>query len=170
MTRAVLSLGSNLGDRTEHLRVAVDGLGSALRSVSGVYRTPPWGGVPQDDFHNIVVLVDDADTDATGWLARCQALESAAGRERTIRWGPRTLDADVVTVTTDDGEPVLSDDPELTLPHPRAAERAFVLLPWADVDPAATLPGAGPIAALLDGLDVSGISRIGDLAPGAGDR
>ncbi len=167
MTRAVLSLGSNVGDSTAQLRAAVDGLGCAVRAVSAVYRTPPWGGVPQEDFHNIVVLAEDASTDAAGWLTRCQALESNAGRERTIRWGPRTLDADVVTVTADNGEPVLSEDPELTLPHPRAAERAFVLVPWAEVDPTAALPGVGPITALLDGLDVTGISRVGDLARAA---
>ena len=166
MSRAVLSLGSNLGERAARLRAAVDGLGPAARAVSGVYRTPPWGGVPQDDFYNIVVLVEDENTDAAGWWARCQALESAAGRERLARWGPRTLDVDVVTVEDDRGEPVLSDDPQLTLPHPRAAERAFVLVPWAEVDPDATLPAAGPISELLSHLDVSQIVRVGDLKRG----
>ena len=168
MTRAVLSLGSNLGDRTSHLRAAVDALGTAVRAVSAVYRTPPWGGVPQDDFYNIVVLVEDVHTDTTGWWTRCQDLESAAGRERLVRWGPRTLDVDVITVNDDRGAPVISDDPQLTLPHPRAAERAFVLLPWAELDPSATLPGAGPISELLSRLDVSGISRVGGLKPDSG--
>jgi 2-amino-4-hydroxy-6-hydroxymethyldihydropteridine diphosphokinase len=163
MTRAVLSLGSNLGDRTAHLRAAVDALGGAVRAVSAVYRTPPWGGVPQDDFYTIVVLAEDDDTDAAGWWSRCQALEAAAGRERLVRWGPRTLDVDVITVQDDDGDPVRSDDPQLTLPHPRAAERAFVLLPWAEVDPTAAVPGAGPVAELLSRLDVTGITRVGVL-------
>ncbi len=163
MTRAVLSLGSNLGDRAAALRAAVDGLGAAVRAVSAVYRTPPWGGVPQDDFYNIVVLVEDENTDAAGWWARCQALEAAAGRERLVRWGPRTLDVDVIAVDDGAGRAVRSDDPQLTLPHPRAAERAFVLVPWAEVDPAATLPGAGPISELLSGLDSTGIARLGSV-------
>ena len=77
-----------------------------------------------------------------------------------MRWGPRTLDADVITVEVH-GHPVVSDDPELTLPHPRAAERAFVLVPWAEIDPTAELPGAGPIADLIDALDTTGITRVG---------
>lgn len=162
MTRAVLSLGSNLGDRTAQLRRAVDGLGPVVRAVSAVYRTPPWGGVQQDDFYNIVVLAEDENTDAAGWWARCQDLESAAGRERLVRWGPRTLDVDVITVE-DERCAVISDDPELTLPHPRAAERGFVLVPWAELDPAATLPAAGPISELLRRLDITGIVRVGDL-------
>jgi 2-amino-4-hydroxy-6-hydroxymethyldihydropteridine diphosphokinase len=160
MSRAVLSLGSNLGDRRAHLQTAVASLRRAVRAVSAIYRTPPWGGVAQDDFYNIIVLAEDDTVDARGWLDHCQALEQAAGRERLVRWGPRTLDADVIAVDLH-GHPVVSDDPELTLPHPRAAERAFVLLPWAEVDPTAELPGAGPIADLLDGIDITGISRVG---------
>lgn len=163
MTRAVLSLGSNLGDRIAHLRGAVDALGPTVRAVSEVYRTPPWGGVPQDDFDNIVVLVEDAETDAAGWWARSQDLEAAAGRERVVRWGPRTLDVDVITVEDSAGRAVLSDDPQLTLPHPRAAERAFVLLPWLEVDPEGAVPGAGPISGLLSGVDCTGIVRVGPL-------
>ena len=90
--------------------------------------------------------------DASGWLARAHELEQAAGRTREVRWGPRTLDVDVVTVTEDDGTPVLSDDPRLTLPHPRAHERAFVLLPWSTLEPAAVLPGKGRVADLLAAL------------------
>lgn len=159
MTNAVISIGSNLGDRRGYLTAAVDGLGDAVRAVSAIYRTPPWGGVQQDDFYNAVVLVDDAAVrQPIEWLRRCQALEQAAGRERSIRWGPRTLDADVIAV----GDTV-SDDPELTLPHPRAHERAFVLVPWAELDPTAELPGYGPISELLPGLDATGIVRIGHL-------
>lgn len=161
MTRAVLSLGSNTGDRTAHLQTAVAALGRAVRAVSSIYRTPPWGGVEQDDFYNIIVIVEDSTVDdAIQWWDRCQALERAAGRERLVRWGPRTLDADVITVDNH-GQQIVSTDPELTLPHPRAAERAFVLVPWAEVDPTAELVGIGMISDLLDGLDTSGITRIG---------
>jgi 2-amino-4-hydroxy-6-hydroxymethyldihydropteridine diphosphokinase len=161
LSRAVLSLGSNMGDRTAHLQTAVSALGRTVRAVSAIYRTPPWGGVEQQDFYNIVVLAEDGLVDdARWWWDRCQQLEQAAGRERVIRWGPRTLDADVITVELH-GRPVRSDDPELTLPHPRAAERAFVLVPWVEVDPTAKLPGAGPIADLLEGLDTGGITRVG---------
>jgi 2-amino-4-hydroxy-6-hydroxymethyldihydropteridine diphosphokinase len=151
MTRAVLSLGSNLGDRLAHLRAAVAGFADALVAASPVYETAPWGGVAQDDFLNAVLIVDDADTDAWGWLHRGQALEDAAGRVREVRWGPRTLDVDVVTVDDARG-PVLSTDPALLLPHPGTPERATVLRPWLDVDPAAALPGHGPVAALLRAL------------------
>ena len=160
MTRAVLSIGSNIGDRTAHLQTAVAALGRTVRAVSSIYRTPPWGGVKQDDFYNIVVIAEDERSDAAQWLQRCHELEQAAGRERLVRWGPRTLDADVISVELR-GHPVISADPELTLPHPRAAERGFVLVPWAEVDPAAELPGAGPIANLIDRLDTSGITRVG---------
>ena len=160
MSRAVLSLGSNMGDRTAHLQAAVRSLGRTVRAVSSIYRTPPWGGVEQPDFYNIVVIAEDDGDDPLAWWQRCQALEQAAGRVRTVRWGPRTLDADVVLVEVH-GHAVRSDDPELTLPHPRAAERALVLAPWVEVDPGAELPGAGPIADLLDELDTTGIARVG---------
>lgn len=161
MTRAVLSIGSNLGDRIGHLRAAVRGFAEVLVAASPVYETAPWGGVPQPDFLNAVLVVADPDTDAWGWLRRGQRLEDAAGRVREVRWGPRTLDVDVVVV---DG--VTSDDPRLLLPHPGTAERATVLVPWADVDPAAELPGRGPIAALLAALGpdaTAGLRRRDDL-------
>jgi len=151
MTRAVLSLGSNLGDRIAHLRAATTGFTDVLVAASPVYETAPWGGVEQDDFLNAVLLVDDAGTDEWGWLRRGQGLEDAAGRVREVRWGPRTLDVDVVTVESADG-PVTSDDPVLLLPHPGTPDRATVLRPWLDVDPAAVLPGHGPVAALLAAL------------------
>jgi 2-amino-4-hydroxy-6-hydroxymethyldihydropteridine diphosphokinase len=166
MTRAVLSIGSNLGDRAGHLRSAVDGLEPAVAGVSPVYQTAPWGGVEQDDFLNAVLLVDDPDTDARGWLARARALEAAAGRLRAIRWGPRTLDVDVIAV-----DAVRSADPELTLPHPRAHERAFVLVPWLDLDPGATLPGHGPVRDLVERLPAverAGLHRRPDLDLAAG--
>lgn len=151
MSRAVLSLGSNLGDRVAHLRAAVAGFADVLVGVSPVYETAPWGGVDQDDFLNAVIVVDDPGADAWEWLRRGQALEDASGRVREVRWGPRTLDVDVVTVTSDDG-PVASDHPDLLLPHPGTPERATVLRPWLDVDPDAVLPGHGPVAVLLAAL------------------
>lgn len=151
MTRAVLSLGSNVGDRYAHLRSAVAGFGGSVRAASPVYETAPWGGVEQEDFLNAVLVVEDAGTDAWGWLRRGQEFERAAGRVRDVRWGPRTLDVDIVTVDGPDG-PVVSDHPELLLPHPGTPERATVLRPWLDVDPDAVLPGHGPVAALLAAL------------------
>jgi 2-amino-4-hydroxy-6-hydroxymethyldihydropteridine diphosphokinase len=158
MTRAVLSLGSNLGDRHARLTDAVAALAKQvdLLAVSSIYRTPPWGPVPQDDYYNLTLIAISGELDAYGWWGLCRELEQAAGRVRDIRWGPRTLDADVVMV--DDIE---SLDPDLLLPHPRAFERAFVLVPWLEIDPMAVLPGYGSIAGLLAGLDASDITMVG---------
>lgn len=152
MTRAILSLGSNLGDRYARLRDAVAGLGGHVVLVSGVYETPPWGDAEQPPYLNAVVLVTDPDAGPADWLARARAGETAAGRVRDPdrRFGPRTLDIDVIAVWQPDGTPVLSDDPELTLPHPRAHERAFVLKPWLDLQPYAQLPGRGWVTDLLN--------------------
>jgi 2-amino-4-hydroxy-6-hydroxymethyldihydropteridine diphosphokinase len=162
MTRAVLSLGSNLGDRRAHLRAAVAGFADVLVAASPVYETAPWGGVEQPDFLNMVLVVDDPGADAWAWLRRGQALEDASGRVREVRWGPRTLDVDVVLVSGPDG-PVRSDHPDLLLPHPGTPERATVLRPWLDVDPDAELPGHGRVADLLAGLDESGLRPAGDV-------
>jgi 2-amino-4-hydroxy-6-hydroxymethyldihydropteridine diphosphokinase len=147
MTRAVLSLGSNLGDRLAYLRSVTEALGPALVAVSTVYETEPWGVEDQPKFLNAVCIVDDPARDEWAWLRTGQSLEQAAGRVREQRWGPRTLDVDVVTV---DG--VRSDDPELLLPHPGTPERASVLVPWLEIAPEATLPGHGPIRELLAAL------------------
>ena len=160
MTRAVLSLGSNLGDRRAHLRAAVAGFADVLVAASPVYETAPWGGVEQPDFLNMVVVVDDPTADEWTWLRRGQALEDASGRVREVRWGPRTLDVDVVAVSGPDG-PVRSDHPDLLLPHPGTPGRATVLRPWLDVDPDAELPGHGRVADLLTGLDESGLRPAG---------
>lgn len=165
MTRAFLGLGSNLGDRRGQLRQAVNGLDEVV-AVSPVYETAPVGGPEQGAFLNLVVELDTA-LDARGLLEVCAALEKEADRVREVRWGPRTLDVDVVTV---DG--VTSDHPELLLPHPGTPERATVLRPWLDVDPSAVLPGHGPVASLLAALGPdaeAGMRRRDDLVlPGDG--
>ncbi|MGB2569356.1 2-amino-4-hydroxy-6-hydroxymethyldihydropteridine diphosphokinase [Micromonospora citrea] len=158
MSRAVLSIGSNLGDRVGHLRTAVATLGDAVRVVSGVYETPPWGDADQPAYLNAAVLVVDPAAGARDWLTRARAAERAADRVRDPqrRFGPRTLDVDVIAVWDDAGEPVLSDDPELTLPHPRAHLRAFVLRPWIDIEPHGRLPGHGWLTDLLNAEPLAG--------------
>ena len=134
--RAFLGLGSNLGDRWGHLRRAVDQLrgGNAVpvTAVSPVYETEPIGGPEeQGPYLNLVVeLAVAATVDPYRILEECRRLEAAAGRVRTVRWGPRTLDADVIWI---DG--IALADPELTVPHPRWRERRFVLVPLADLAP-----------------------------------
>ena len=151
MTRAVLSLGSNLGDRYARLRETVDLLGDSVILVSGVYETPPWGDVEQPAYLNAALLAANPEAAPRDWLERARACEAAAGRVRDPqrRYGPRSLDVDVIMVWQDDGTPVLSDDPELTLPHPRAHLRAFVLKPWLDIQPYARLPGHGWVTDLV---------------------
>ena len=133
MTLAYLGIGSNLGDRLAYLQLAVDHLASGpgvrVTAVSPVYETDPVGGPVQDDFLNAVVEVE-TDLAPPALLARCAAAEAAAARVRSIRWGPRTLDVDVLWI---DG--YTSADPVLTVPHPRMAERAFVLAPLHDLHP-----------------------------------
>ena len=154
---AVLALGSNLGDRQDILQGGVDAIagieGVRLTGVSPVYETVPVGGPPQPDYFNAVVLAD-VTIPPRELLDRLHEVEAAFDRVRIVRWGPRTLDIDIITV---DGE--RSGDPDLTLPHPRAHERAFVLAPWHDVDPDAVLPGYGPVAGLLERVDQTGIRR-----------
>jgi 2-amino-4-hydroxy-6-hydroxymethyldihydropteridine diphosphokinase len=157
MTRAILSLGSNLGDRYAYLKEAVTQLGDSAVLVSGVYETPPWGDADQPAYLNAVVLAVDPAADPRSWLDRVRELEKAAGRVRDPerRFGPRTLDVDVIAVWRDDDTPVLSDDEELTLPHPRAHLRAFVLKPWLDLQPYAQLPGHGWVTDLLNAPELT---------------
>jgi 2-amino-4-hydroxy-6-hydroxymethyldihydropteridine diphosphokinase len=161
MSSAVLSIGSNIGDRLAQLRSAVAALEPYLTAASPVFQTPPWGPVRQQPFLNAVLLVTDPAAGPADWLARAQACERAAGRVREQRWGPRTLDVDVITV-----DDVVSEDPELTLPHPRAAERAFVLVPWWSVDPEAQLPGRGSVLELMQTLPADEVAAV-QLLPAA---
>lgn len=157
MTRAFLSLGSNLGDRRKQLAEAVGSLGSSVRAVSPVYETDPVGGPDQGRFLNLVVELS-TDLSPRELLAVCHRLESAAGRVRQERWGPRSLDVDIVWI---DG--VTIDEPDLQIPHPRMHERRFVLAPLADlapelVDPAVYDRAQGHVeqVAPLDGGERSG--------------
>lgn len=163
--RAVLSLGSNLGERLATLQGAVDTLADTpevwVTGVSTIYETEPVGAPEGSErFLNLVVLIDTT-LAARTLLDRALAIESAYGRERgdgVGRNAPRTLDVDLIVV----GDRRAADD-DLTLPHPRARERAFVLVPWHELEPDAVLPDAGPIAELLAGLDASGVVRRDDL-------
>ncbi|AEW94999.1 MULTISPECIES: 2-amino-4-hydroxy-6-hydroxymethyldihydropteridine diphosphokinase [Streptomycetaceae] len=160
---AVISLGSNLGNRMETLQGAVDALadtpGARVKAVSPVYETEPWGVEPgsQPNYLNAVVLMRTT-LPPSSLLERAHAIEEAFVRVRDERWGPRTIDVDIVSY-----QDVVSDDPTLTLPHPRAHERAFVLAPWHDVDPEAELPGHGPVDKLLAAAGVEGVTRRADL-------
>ncbi|KQU56518.1 2-amino-4-hydroxy-6-hydroxymethyldihydropteridine pyrophosphokinase [Rhodococcus sp. Leaf278] len=161
MTRAVLSIGSNIGDSLSHLRSVTTGLGSRLVASSAVYRSAPWGGVEQQDFLNATLVAEDDAYDPWDWLRLGQQFEEAADRVRVQRWGPRSLDVDVIVC-----DDVISDDPRLILPHPRAHERAFVLLPWLDVEPDATLCVGDtdvPVTELLSRLSAeerAGVERL----------
>ena len=134
MSRAYLALGSNLGDRATHLQSAVDRLDAAdgvdVVEVSRVYETEPIGGPPQDRYLNAVLAIE-TELDPYALLALAQRIERDAQRVRAERWGPRTLDVDVLLY-----DDVRLDDPDLTLPHPRIWERGFVLAPLRDVAPA----------------------------------
>jgi 2-amino-4-hydroxy-6-hydroxymethyldihydropteridine diphosphokinase len=173
MSRVVLSIGSNLGDRRARLQAAVDALGRSVLAVSPVYETDAWGGVEQGPFLNAVVIAEDPGLDAGAWLRRVQAIERDNERVRELRWGPRTLDIDVVCCFDADGE-VISDDPVLTLPHPLAHQRAFVLAPWLEMEPDAELTVGGfrrPVRAIIDELGAAerdGI-RLTDLTLSGGE-
>jgi len=138
VTRAYLALGSNLGDRLEALRRAAELLDAAagirvLRS-SAVYETAPVGP-PQPDYLNAVLEIETT-LDARGLLDAAMTVERELGRQRLERWGPRTIDVDVLTY---DGQRI--DEPDLQVPHPRMHERAFVLVPLGELDPDPPLPG-----------------------------
>jgi 2-amino-4-hydroxy-6-hydroxymethyldihydropteridine diphosphokinase len=167
MTRVVLSIGSNLGDRLARLQSVVDGLGDAVQAVSPVYETEPWGGVEQGPFLNAVVIANDPALDGHGWLRRAQEFERGADRVRGQRWGPRSLDVDMITCSQGDIE-LFSRDNGLTLPHPLAHLRAFVLIPWLAIEPDAELTVVGQkrsvagLLAELDAVDRAGV-RLTDL-------
>ena len=139
--KVVIALGSNLGDRKETLDSAVGALKQIITvtKVSSYIETDPVGGPEQPDYLN-AVLIGESDLEPTDLFLKMQAIELAAGRERLERWGARTLDLDLIVA----GDLVM-DTELLTLPHPRAHERRFVLDPWLEVDPQAILPGFGEV-------------------------
>jgi 2-amino-4-hydroxy-6-hydroxymethyldihydropteridine diphosphokinase len=162
VTRAYVGLGSNLGDRMATLDAAVRALDADrlthVMAVSHVYETKPVGGPPQGMYLNAVAVLE-TDRDPRDLLGLLQATEAGLGRERGERWGPRTLDLDLLLY---DGPPI--DSPELTVPHPRARERAFVLVPLIDADPFARFPdGEAAVDALARLAPVSGVVPVGDL-------
>ncbi len=154
MTRAVIALGANLGDARAALAGAVEAMRRMpeleILAESSVYSTAPIGGVEQPDYLNAVVIAETS-LAPRDLLDALHGIEADWHRTREVRWGPRTLDLDLI-----DYRGVTSDDPELTLPHPRAHERAFVLVPWLEADPGAELTGFGPVADL--------VPRLGDQA------
>ena len=160
--QAVLAIGSNLGDRLNRVQGGVAALEDTpevtIVAISSVYETAPLGA-PEGSgrFLNAVVLIDTTLTVHT-LLDRALAIEDAFGRERGEPNAPRTLDVDLIVV----GDRVAADD-QLTLPHPRAHERGFVLAPWLEIDPEGEIPGKGFVADIIGGVDISGVTRREDL-------
>ena len=154
--RAFLGLGANLGDPRAQLRWSVAALdrepGIRVAGVASLYGSRPVGVTDQPDFLNTVVAVETV-LSADELLDRLLELERRAGRVRLRRWGPRTLDLDLLWY----GGAVIRRPPRLVVPHPRAAERAFVLVPWAELAPETVIPGHGPVADLLQTVDPSGV-------------
>ncbi|MGH2785484.1 MAG: 2-amino-4-hydroxy-6-hydroxymethyldihydropteridine diphosphokinase [Actinomycetota bacterium] len=153
--RAFIGLGSNLGDRAEHLRIAIRALASTtgidVIQVSSMYETEPVGGPPQDDYVNAVVEINTL-LGHRALFDACMTIEHALGRERASeeRWGPRAIDLDLLAM----GDLVVSD-PDLEIPHPRLAERAFVLVPWSEIAPYVIVPGLGKVHDLEERLLVT---------------
>lgn len=162
MVLAVLALGSNLGDRLATLQAAVDQLaaspGVSVRAVSSVYETDPVGTDHQPDYLNAVVLAETT-LSPSELLALAHSIEADLGRLRGKRWAARTLDIDIIDVAG-----VVSADPTLTLPHPRALERAFVLVPWVEIDAAATAADGRAAHRAVDEIDTSGVRRRAELS------
>ena len=156
----VFSLGGNQGEVLETLQEAVAHLRRTpeviLTGISRVYATDPWGVTNQPEFLNIVLLAEST-MPSTVLLERGQAIEDALGRVRGEKWGPRTIDIDLIQVGAR-----VRNDPHLVLPHPHAHERAFVLVPWLDADQDAELLGHGRVADLVAGMDCSGVRLVPD--------
>lgn len=159
MPSVLLSIGANLGDRQAALQSVVDAMHNDFTRIepSRVFRTPPWGYVEQPEFLNAAIRAN-TQLAPLEVLAFARACEQSAQRVRDEHWGPRTLDVDII-----DYDGVVMNDPELTLPHPRAHERAFVLACLADIDPLIGIPGRGNVMSLLHHVDVTGIEAVAEL-------
>lgn len=159
--KATVSLGSNLGDRFQYLQNALDSLnaatGTQVHSVSPVFETDPVGGPDQGQYLNAVAVVKTI-LSPEQFLAVTQQIELEQNRERNERWGPRTLDIDLLSMDDE-----VRNTAELVLPHPRAHERAFVLLPWSLLDPDYVIPGKASVAQLLENVEVKGVRFRNDL-------
>lgn len=155
MTLAVISLGANIGDPAAAMVGGLAALAATpdvqVVAESSIYRTAPVGGPDQPDYLNSVVIVE-TELPPYALLAVCHGIENDWQRTREVRWGPRTLDLDIIAFGAE-----VSDEPDLTLPHPRAHERAFVLAPWLEVDPQAVIPGKGTVAELLSAAGTQGV-------------
>ncbi len=172
LSLAAFSVGANLGDLEAALEHALDRLSSApgyeLAAVSSCYETTPVGGPDQPDYLNLVVVLAAVDGPAVAesaerarsLLALCHSIERDFDRVRDVRWGPRTLDVDILAVGS-----YVSADPRLTVPHPRLAERAFVLVPWAEVAGQMLVPGLGPVAELESSLTDAERDSVRRIAP-----
>lgn len=157
--RYVISVGANLGSAQTIVANAIEDMAALmdgeLVAASSLYRTSPVSDVEQPDYINAVTIVESP-LEPLEALRVLQSMEDRADRVRDVRWGPRTLDLDIVTVNA-----VVSDDPVLTLPHPHAHERAFVLIPWLEIEPDAALPGHGKVRNVVDaGFEGQDIERV----------
>ena len=154
VVKASLGLGGNIGDVTASfihaLRCLSDAPGVSLQRVSSIYLTPPWGKLDQPSFLNMAALVETS-LSARALLALCLEIEREMGRRRLERWGPRTLDIDILTYGA-----ATIDEPDLKAPHPRIAERAFVLAPLAEIAPDLRIADQ-EVARLLALVDRSGV-------------
>jgi len=161
VTKAVLSVGSNLGDQLGYLQLALDQIASCTHTtviaMSSVYETAPVGGPRQKDFLNAIFVIDTT-LDPDELLDFVQGIEHEAQRERIAHWGPRTLDVDIIKY-----EGVIRDDEELRLPHPRAHERGFVLVPWVSIEPEEELSGYGRLTDLIADIDFTDVRERKDL-------
>ena len=161
MAISFLSLGSNLGERLDYLSQAVTALMNTPKikvlKVSSVYQTKPVGGPEQEDYLNAVIKIE-TDLSPTQLLEVTQSIENNEGRVRDIRWGPRTLDIDVLTYDN-----LISADEKLTLPHPRISERAFVLVPFFEIEPTATVTGLGALSDLYNQISKSDVQLNSDM-------
>ena len=153
MSRAFLSVGSNMGDRGSYLRFALKSLAEheGIRPIRGssIYETDAWGPVEQDKYLNACLEVE-TDLSPSDLLDACQSIESAAGRAREVRWGPRTLDIDILLY-----DDLTIDSPRLTIPHPRMRQRLFVLVPLMELEE--EVPVIGSLADLMESLPPQGL-------------